>query len=272
MFPRRGAGGYSDGYNEGSYKRQRVQSEYPPHSPYGGYLQGQRYGSSGRGPGGPFPVVRLRGLPFNCAEIDISDFFVGLDIVDILFVKKQGRFSGDAFVVFGLPLQADLALRKDRQNIGHRYVEVFRAQKLDYYRAVAEEVSSEDHGNRRREQSTGASLKGNNNDNSQHQEDLNNDKDDVEHTGVLKLRGLPFSASKKDIIDFFGDYNVSEESVHIVYRSDGKATGDAFVEFESADDSKAAMSKDRMKIGSRYVELFVSTLDDKALVACKSSD
>lgn len=269
MFPRRGAGGYSDGYNEGSYKRQRVQPEYPPHSPYGGYLQGQRYGSTGRG---PFPVVRLRGLPFNCGETDIIDFFVGLDIVDILLVKKQGRFSGDAFVVFAVPLQADLALRKDRQNIGHRYVEVFRAQKLDYYRAVAEEVGSEDQGSRRREQSTGASLKGNNNDHSQHQEDLSNDKDDVEHTGVLKLRGLPFSATKKDIIDFFGDYDLSEESVHIVYRSDGKATGDAFVEFESAEDAKAAMSKDRMKIGSRYVELFVSTLDDKAFVASKSSD
>jgi len=251
-----------------------MQREYPqPYGGYygagGGYQPGTRYSSTGRGLGNDFPVVRLRGLPFNCRENDVYEFFAGLDIVDVLFVKKQGRFSCDAFVVFAVPFQADLALRKDRQNMGHRYIEVFRSVKPEFYRAIADVIGWEDQPTRRRDQSTGSSLN-DNNDNSRHQDDRNNDKDDVEHTGILKMRGLPFSVSKEDIIDFFGDYKLSEESVHIVHRSNGRATGDAFVEFESAEDSRAAMSKDKMMIGSRYVDLFPSTEDDKGRAESKS--
>ena len=36
--------------------------------------------------------------------------------------------------------QVDLALQKNRQNLGRRYIEVFRATKQDYYTAVAQSV------------------------------------------------------------------------------------------------------------------------------------
>lgn len=53
----------------------------------------------------PFPVVRLRGLPFDCSENDVVDFFQGLDLIDILFVHKGGRFSGEAFCMLAYPVQ-----------------------------------------------------------------------------------------------------------------------------------------------------------------------
>jgi heterogeneous nuclear ribonucleoprotein F/H len=87
-----------------------------------------------------FPVVRIRGLPFNCDDLDIYKFFSGLDVVDCLFVNKNGRFTGDAYVIFPTPMQAQLALQRDRQNMGHRYVEVFACKKSDYYNAIAAEV------------------------------------------------------------------------------------------------------------------------------------
>ena len=76
------------------------------------------------------------------------------------------------------------------------------------------------------------------------------------------MRGLPFSAGKEDIIDFFKDFVLSEDSVHVTFNSGGRATGEAFVGFASAEDSKAAMAKNRMTIGSRYIELFASSLDE----------
>eukprot|EP00245_Coleochaete_scutata_P009061 TRINITY_DN28_c0_g1_i2.p1 TRINITY_DN28_c0_g1~~TRINITY_DN28_c0_g1_i2.p1 ORF type:complete len:202 (+),score=46.09 TRINITY_DN28_c0_g1_i2:89-694(+) len=88
-----------------------------------------------------FPVVKLRGLPFNCTDTDVIDFFMGLDVVDVLLMRRNGRFCGEAFVVFGAPVQVDYALQKNRQNMGRRYIEVFRAKKADYYTAISNEVA-----------------------------------------------------------------------------------------------------------------------------------
>ncbi|KAF9616467.1 hypothetical protein IFM89_029764 [Coptis chinensis] len=91
----------------------------------------------------PFFVVRLRGLPFDCTEPDIVEFFSGLDIVDILLVNKDGRFSGEAFCVLGYPLQVDFALQRNRQSMGRRYIEVFRTKRQEYYRKIADSFLKE---------------------------------------------------------------------------------------------------------------------------------
>ncbi|RVW85720.1 Heterogeneous nuclear ribonucleoprotein F [Vitis vinifera] len=193
-----------------------VSSSASGFQPYG-------YGSGFQPP--TFPVVRLRGLPFNCTDIDIFKFFAGLDIVDVLL--------------------------RDRQNMGRRYVEVFRCKKQDYYHAVASEVNYEGiydndfHGSPPPSRSKRFS-----------------DKDQMEHTEILKLRGLPFSVKKSQILEFFGDFELGDDKVHIACRPDGKATGEAYVEFASAEEAKKAMGKDKMTIGSRYVELFPSTPDE----------
>jgi heterogeneous nuclear ribonucleoprotein F/H len=193
----------------------------------------------------PFPVVRVRGLPFDCTETDVAEFFHGLDIVDILFVHNNGKFSGEAFCVLGYPLQVDFALQRNRQNLGRRYIEVFRSKRQEYYKAIAREVSDARGGSPHRRVPRARSY--------------DEGKDSAEHTGVLRLRGLPFSAGKDDIMEFFKDFVLSEDTIHITMNSEGRPTGEAFVEFPSAEDSKAAMVKDRMTLGSRYIELFPSS-------------
>lgn len=250
----------SEGFEVSSKRQRMIDSEpyFSGSSGFGPY--------SGLGTGMPmpyhtgqprvFPVVRLRGLPFNCSESDIYEFFAGLDVVDALLVQKQGRFSGEGFVVFRNTMQVDFALQRDRQNMGRRYIEVFRCKKQDYYNAVAAEVNESKVGDDAApppSYSKGSS-----------------EKDHMDHTGFLKLRGLPFSVSKKDIVEFFKEYDLKEKNVHIVTHSDGRATGEAFVEFLSAADSKDAMRKDKMTIGTRYVELFPSTQEEASRAASRS--
>lgn len=199
-----------------------------------------------------FPVVRIRGLPFNCTESDVYDFFRGLDVVDVLLTHKQGRFSGEAYCVFGLPMQVELALHRNRKIMGQRYIEVFRSKKHEYYLAVAAEVSEQ-------EKSGAVDLPP-----SYPPSKSNIDKEHLEHTGVLKLRGLPFSASKRDVIEFFKDFDLKDENIQFVVHSDGRASGEAFVEFDGPSQSKLAMSRDKMMLGSRYVELFPSSNEEAA--------
>ncbi|XP_077254180.1 uncharacterized protein LOC143893103 [Tasmannia lanceolata] len=195
-----------------------------------------------------FPVVWLHGLSFDCSESDVSEFLHGLNIVDVLFVHRKGRFSGEAFCVLSYPLQVDFALTRNRQNMGRRYIEVFGSKRHEYYHTVANEVSEVRSSPPRKSIPRARSS--------------DDGKDVAAHTGVLRLRGLPFSAGKDDVLDFFNDFELSEDSVHIVINSDGRPVGEAFVEFSSAEDSKAAMVKDRMMLGSRYIELFPSSIEE----------
>lgn len=192
-----------------------------------------------------FPVVRLRGLPFDCSEADIAEFFHGLDIVDVLFVHRHGKFAGEVYCVLGYAFQVEYALQRNRQNIGRRYVEVFRSKRQEYYKAIANEVSDSGRSPRRSAPRSRVS-----------------ERDNAEHTGVLRLRGLPFSANRDDIVDFFKDSVLSEDSIYFTVNSEGRVTGEAFVKFESPEDSRTAMVKDGMSLGSRYIELFPSTLEE----------
>ncbi|XP_028078626.1 heterogeneous nuclear ribonucleoprotein F-like isoform X2 [Camellia sinensis] len=244
----RGYGDVGNGYEMGP-KRQRVIDQGSSYgtSPGSGFMYNPSpYFYIGQPP--PFPVVRLQGLPFDCSEADIEEFFHGLDIVDVLFVHNNGSFTGQAYCVLAYPLQVNFALQRNRQNIGRRYVEVFRSKRKEYYKAIANEVSESRGGSPHQSVSRAKSF--------------DNGKDSAEHTGVLRLRGLPFSAGKDDIMDFFKDFVLSVDSIHITVNSEGRSTGEAFVGFANAEDSKAAMAKDRKTLGNRYVELFPSSHEE----------
>lgn len=209
-----------------------------------------------------FPVVRLRGLPFRCTEGDIADFLNGLDVVDVVLVHKGGKFTGEAYCVLGYPHQVNSALQRNRQNMGKRYVEVFKSEKKEYYRAVANEFSDARRVSVPKARSSEVGRDFTRSGSILRARSSEVGKDLEEHTGVLRLRGLPFSATKEDIIKFFEDFSLSENSIHLTANSAGKATGEAFVEFSNVEDSTAAMAKDMMTIGSRYIELFPSSREE----------
>lgn len=59
----------------------------------------------------PLPVVRLRGLPFQCSEEDVLEFFAGLEVLDVVLPRREGRATGDAWVLLASPPQCALALQ-----------------------------------------------------------------------------------------------------------------------------------------------------------------
>lgn len=83
-----------------------------------------------------------------------------------------------------------------------------------------------------------------------------------EHTGFLRMRGLPFSSTKDDIVKFFNGHKIIAETVVLTYRGDGRATGEGYIAFESPDDAKGGMTLHRNTMGSRYIELFISNKEE----------
>ena len=73
---------------------------------------------------------------------------------------------------------------------------------------------------------------------------------------------MPYFARKEDIKDFFKDFVMADDVIHITYTSGRKLSSEDFVEFANADDSRAAMVKDKITLRSRYIELFPATREE----------
>lgn len=84
-------------------------------------------------------IVRMRGLPFDATLSQVLDFFSPRDGLKetcpvsggtdgILFVRyPDGRPTGDAFVLFACEEHAQCALRKHKDMLGKRYIELFKS-------------------------------------------------------------------------------------------------------------------------------------------------
>lgn len=90
---------------------------------------------------------------------------------------------------------------------------------------------------------------------------------------VIKLKGLPWSCTQEDIRRFLDGVKIApkrnfEESesaennnvdsnnpgIYLTMNSEGRPSGQAFVEVETDEDLEAARSKHQAKIGQRYIE------------------
>lgn len=190
--------------------------------------------NKGHGDGDYRGVVRMRGLPWSANEGDIRTFFDGLTIEKDgvhVTLNRDGRPSGEAYVVFETEAHAKDALKRDKNKIGERWIDIFEATKGEVYSMTG--------GASKRDQS-GVSF----------------DTTDSAYTGVVRMRGLPFEATKPQIRTFFGDIAVKDSNIFIVTRPDGKASGDAFVLFATEAEAEGALAKDKEKLGDRWIDLF----------------
>jgi len=88
----------------------------------------------------------------------------------------------------------------------------------------------------------------------------------VRDTKVVLLRGLPFAATEGDIVDFFRGLAIKEEGVHLIFNEHGKPSGIAYVEFKNPAHAKKALAKNEATMGTRYIEVFLSSKEKMDLV------
>eukprot|EP00736_Rhodelphis_marinus_P006852 Rmarinus@m.6209 len=165
-------------------------------------------------------LLKLRGLPFQATESDLKGFFNELPVNSVHFMSNyEGRPNGEAFVLMETIDAANEALKFHRKNLGSRYVEVFKHPEGDMpERMVADNKS----------------------------------------TNVIRLRGMPYTATSDDVHKFFSELAIEQDGVLMVQQS-GRSTGEAYVRFASEGDADEALRKNKQNMGSRYIEVFRST-------------
>ena len=79
---------------------------------------------------------------------------------------------------------------------------------------------------------------------------------------VAKLRGLPYTATAEDILAFLHPLQVVDgaQGVAFISSNDGRPSGEAYIEFNTLVDRDRAMEKHNQRLGTRYVEIFPSTM------------
>jgi heterogeneous nuclear ribonucleoprotein F/H len=135
-------------------------------------------------------------------------------------------------------------LKKDHCNMGKRYVEVFECSVRDMEFAMGGGQGQPDG---QQEMIMGPAAGG----------DLG-ELDD----GVVRLRGIPFEAGKEEVVTFFAGLEIEENGVLMVTDFNGRASGEAFVQFTNMADAAKALEKNKESIGRRYIEVFKSSMEE----------
>ncbi|XP_077447963.1 epithelial splicing regulatory protein 2 isoform X2 [Stigmatopora argus] len=208
-------------------------------------------------------IVRMRGLPFNATTQEVLDF-LGPDspVTDgaegLLFVKyPDGRPTGDAFVLFSCDEYAQNAMKKHRQILGKRYIELFRSTAAEVQQVLTRYLSTPLISTLPTSSivpvlATPPFLP-----------TASNTRD------CVRLRGLPYTAGIEDILEFMGEHtaDIKPHGVHMVLNQQGRPSGDAFIQMKFPEKAFLVSQKCHKKtMKDRYVEVFQCSTEEMSIV------
>uniref|UniRef100_A0A1I8EZT8 RRM domain-containing protein n=1 Tax=Wuchereria bancrofti TaxID=6293 RepID=A0A1I8EZT8_WUCBA len=190
--------------------------------------------------------IRLRGLPFSAKEDDVRAFLEGLEVRSVTFtLTSMGRASGECYVELVDKAAAEEAKRFDKQEMNNRYIEglflLFQRLVLVLGCGIFNVTESEVVWMTRHNV-------------------IRKGDQETPYNFVVRLRGIPFSATNDDVKEFFSGLEVAD--VVIDKELGGRPSGEAFVRFASKQHAEMALERNRNNMGSRYVEVFRSSGDE----------
>ncbi|KAF7212630.1 epithelial splicing regulatory protein 2 isoform X2 [Nothobranchius furzeri] len=210
-------------------------------------------------------IIRMRGLPFTSTPQEVLNFLGPESPVTdgsegLLFVKyPDGRPTGDAFVLFSCEEYAQNALKKHKQILGKRYIELFRSTAAEVQQVLNRYMSAPLISTLPTSSmvplpvlSTPPFLPS-----------ASSTRD------CVRLRGLPYTAGIEDILEFMGDHTVDikPHGVHMVLNQQGRPSGDAFIQMKSPDRAFLVSQKCHKKtMKDRYVEVFQCSTEEMSIV------
>ncbi|KAH8272095.1 hypothetical protein KR026_008110 [Drosophila bipectinata] len=221
--------GQQDNGNDYDDSNQQQDNDDDDQCDFGGNMQNSNSKIENVGESPKF--IRLRGLPWSATHKEILDFLENVNVtngsqgIHLVTSRVDGKNTGEAYVEVSTQEDVEEARKLNKASMGHRYIEVFTATPKEAKEAMRK-ISG--HGN----------------------------------AFVVKLRGLPYAVTEQQIEEFFSGLEIKTDREGILFVMDrrGRATGEAFVQFESQDDTEQALGRNREKIGHRYIEIFRSSI------------
>ena len=160
-------------------------------------------------------TVKMLGLPFTVKKKNIQEFFHPLTLVSVRFTTdNQGRPSGRAYVDFESEKDLKEALKRHRDCIGHRYIELFRDNGSSILGGKRPGKRGKGEGEKPWECSSKEA-----------------EPESIAESGRLFIRNLSFLTTEEQLAELFGKFGPLTESTIPLDKMTGKPTGLGFITY-----------------------------------------
>lgn len=196
----------------------------------------------------------LKGLPFSVTEKEICDFFGGLVVDEVVLVKnRQGLNNGTGFVKFATREDAMEGLKRDREYIGARYIEISTTTLNDWHRVTGRMPTAVIGGSFQRGRSPIPDQR-----DPQHRA---RSRSPVAQRHIapsegeycVLLENLSFAVEKEHIKRLFHNAKLGDDQILHLIDSDGKQKRSALVLFKSLRDYCEALAHEKRQFFNRLV-------------------
>ncbi|NXJ98801.1 RBM19 protein, partial [Corythaixoides concolor] len=220
----------------GKSKSQQTQRDTPVEKKKGSTVKNQ--GSSAEA-STPY-TVKLRGAPSNITEQKIREFFLPLKPVAIRIGKStQGKNTGYIFVDLKSEAEVQRALKRKKEYLGGRCIEVFRCRNTPKETAAAKPDNQPWQRSKRDDE----------------------EEEDLSESGRLFVRNLPFTSTEEDLEKIFSKYGPLSEIHFPIDRLTKKPKGFAFITYMIPEHAvKAYAEMDGQVFQGRMMHLLPSTI------------
>ncbi|XP_045194207.1 epithelial splicing regulatory protein 1-like isoform X2 [Mercenaria mercenaria] len=226
-------------------------------------------------------IIRMRGLPFTATTQQVLEFFARepnvCDVLDgedgILFVHyPDGRSTGDAFVLMPTEDEADKALKKHRDIMGTRYIELFKSTTAEVQQVLNRSMDPRNPEPQESQVALPPLIA-----QLPPQTALPYIPQSLITSGTkrdcIRLRNLPGGSQVTDILSFLGEFSqfIVYQGVHMVYSAQGEPSGEAFIQMSSEEAAQlTAINRHRRQIiyagKKRVIEVIQCSGEDMNLV------
>ncbi|XP_073322755.1 probable RNA-binding protein 19 [Pagrus major] len=188
-------------------------------------------------------TVKLRGVPFNVKEQQIREFMTPLKPAAIRIGKNEsGNRTGYVYVDLHTEEQAEKALKRNKDYIGGRYIEVFRVDPSGGQGKRDKKAKEIDRNFTRK-------LK----------ED--EEEEDVAESGRLFVRNLPYTCTEEEIKELFEKHGPLSEVLFPIDNLTKKPKGFAFITYMIPENAVTALGQlDGHVFQGRMLHLLPSTV------------
>ncbi|KAM9852356.1 RNA binding motif protein 12Bb [Aulostomus maculatus] len=199
--------------------------------------------------------VFLKGLPFSVTQKEIYNFFSGLLMDDVILLKNErGKNNGTGIVKFARREDAMESLKRDREYIGSRYVELFPTTEDYWLKAVARAPVDDNADNRF--DSRGSPFH-NRRDSPLHARSKSPTAQrptasSCEEFCIL-LENLSYAVEKQDLKRLFRSISLEDDQILYLNGDDRTKTRSAFVLLNTLRDYRVATAHEKRPFFNRWV-------------------